>query len=107
MIKEHTDWEGIIFLGFYQRSVVPKTWSAIMCDYCSAAILQILIGSENKYDAQLTSDWLMWMKWLLFFECFWSVHLKSTTQTAKTKQQPHKKTQATNVDVCQQQCQGR
>lgn len=59
MIKEHTDWEGIIFqhkgsavikeaLGFYQRSVVPKTWSAIMCDYCSGAILQIMIGSENK-----------------------------------------------------------
>lgn len=70
MLEEHADWERIIFqhkgsavitvaLGFYQHSVVPKTWSAIMCDYCSAAILQLAIGSENKGDAQLTSDWRM------------------------------------------------
>lgn len=59
-----------------------------MCEFGTAAILQIPIGSENKYDAHLNSDSLIWIKWPFSISTF-QEHRQKTKN--KTNQQPNKK----------------
>lgn len=55
-----------------------------MCEFGTAAILQIPRGSENKYDAQLNSDGLIWMKWPFSISTFQEHHQKTKKQNQPT-----------------------